>query len=184
MSASVPDLPPVNAGVVAGSARCGAAAISLVAVVATVVALTGLADDGRRALRFGFGGVRPSPSEAAQIAIHNARFAAGTLVCAALVPKVTSRVRTLIDVLLAALLVLNAGAVGVAIGAYWSRAIEATALHLPLEFAALSLAGGAYVQARTQPLRMRALALVAAICAAALVVAATLETYVQIGALR
>lgn len=184
MSASSPGIKPIRAEIVAGSARCGVAACALVGVIAIVVALTGMADDARRALRFGFGGVDRSLSGAAQIAIHNARFAAGTLICASLAPRVTLRASTLMDVLLAGLLVLNAGAVGVAVGAYGFRAFEATALHLAPEFAALSLAGGAYMQARRQPLRARTLALVAATCAAALALAATLETYVPIGAPR
>lgn len=184
MSASSLGIQPVMAEIGAGSARCGVAAVALVAVIAIVVALTGMADDARRALRFGFGGVDRSLSGAAQIAIHNARFAAGTLICAALAPRVTRRARILMDGVLAAVLVLNAGAVGVAIGAYGSRAIKATGLHLALEFAALSFAGGAYIQAREQPLRARTLALVAATCAAVLVVAAALETYVPIEAPR
>lgn len=184
MSASPPDIQPVRAEIVASSARCGVAACALMAVIAIVVVLTGMADEARRALRFGFGGVERSLSGAAQIAIHNARFAAGTLICAALVPRVTRHARILMDGVLAAVLVLNAGAVGVAIGAYGSRAIEATGLHLALEFAALSFAGGAYIQSRRQPLRAGTLALVAATCAAVLALAAALETYVPIGAPR
>lgn len=184
MSAASPGIAPVKAGIVAGSLRCAAAAIGVVAVTAVVVVLAGVADDARRALGFGFAGGDRSLAEAGRIAIHNARFAAGTLICAALAPTLTSRGRAPIDLLLAALLVLNAVTVGVAIGAYGSRVIEATALHLALELAALSLAGGAYMQARTQPLCARTLALIAAICAAALTLAATLETYVQLGALR
>ena len=86
--------------------------------------------------------------------------------------------------LLVALLVLNAGRVGLAIGAYGTRAIRATAAHLPLELAAMSLAGGAYMQACRQPLTARALAVVAAASALLLVAAATLETYASPGAPR
>ena len=83
------------------------------------------------------------------------------------------------------MLVLNAVAVGVAIGAYGSRVIEATALHLALELAALSLAGGAYTAgAHASPCargRSRSSLRPARLL---LALAATLETYVPIGAPR
>ena len=65
-----------------------------------------------------------------------------------------------------------------------SALAAAIALHLPLELAALSLAGGAYMQASKQPLGARALARVAALCALLLACAATLETYRPPGGLR
>ena len=82
------------------------------------------------------------------------------------------------------MLAVNAGLLGVALGAYGSRVAAAIALHLPLEFAALSLAGGAYMQASKQPLGTRALACIAALCALLLSAAATLETYRPPGRLR
>ena len=60
-----------------------------------------------------------------------------------------------------------------------SALAAAIALHLPLEFAALSLAGGAYMSTSKQPLGTRALACVAALCALLLACAATLETYAR-----
>ena len=86
--------------------------------------------------------------------------------------------------MLTSLLAINAGLVGVALGAYGHRLAAAIALHLPLEFAALSLAGGAYMQASKQPLGRRALARVAALCTLLLAAAATLETYRPLGGLR
>jgi hypothetical protein len=158
---------------------CFLAAVGIVAFAALVVAATGTSDDARRALRFGFGGVDRSPAEAARIALHNLKYAAGTLTCAALIPRVGPLIRTVVDALLAALLIFNAGAVGVAIGAYGTRVVSAIAPHLPLEFAGLGLAGGAYVQARRQVISAQALAAIAAVCAALVGVAATLETYVS-----
>ena len=158
---------------------CFLAAVSIVAFAAVVVAATGESDDARRALRFGFGGVDRSPAEAARIALHNLKYVAGTLTCAALIPRVGPIVRTLVDALLATLLICNAGAVGVATGAYGMRVMSAIAPHLPLEFAGLGLAGGAYMQARRQVISPRALAAIAGACAALLGVAATLETYVS-----
>lgn len=163
---------------------CLLAAVGIVALAALVVAATGASDDARCALRFGFGGVDRSPAEAARIALHNLKYAAGTLLCAALVPRVRPLVQTIVDALLAALLVFNAGAIGVAIGAYGMRVITAIAPHLPLEFAGLGLAGGAYVQACRHVVSAQALAAIAAVCAALLGVAATLETYVSAGGPR
>ena len=65
------------------------------------------------------------------------------------------------------MLTFNAAAVGIAIGAYGTRAVTATAAHLPVEFGALSLAGGAYMQACKQPLSARELAAAAAATAPA-----------------
>ena len=170
--------------IAAGAAVCAAAAVLVIAAAAAAVALSGLGDDARRALRFGFGGVERTPGEALRLAIHNARFAAGTLLCAIAAPRLARPARLLVDLMLTSLLAINAGLVGVALGAYGQRLAAAIALHLPLEFAALSLAGGAYMQASKQPLGTRALARVAALCALLLAAAATLETYLPLGGLR
>jgi hypothetical protein len=170
--------------IAAGAAVCAAAAVLVIAVAAGAVALSGQGDDARRALRFGFGGVERTPGEALRLAIHNARFAAGTLLCAIAAPRLARPARLLVDLTLTSLLTINAGLVGVALGAYGQRLAAAIVLHLPLEFAALSLAGGAYMQASKQPLETRTLALVAALCALLLSAAATLETYRPPGTLR
>jgi hypothetical protein len=80
--------------------------------------------------------------------------------------------------LLAIVLAANAGLVGVALGAYGARL---AAPHLPVELAALTLAGAAYMHASRQALGMVTIAVVAATCALLLVIAATLETYVAPG---
>ena len=85
---------------------------------------------------------------------------------------------------LGTLLAFNAGAVGIAFGAYGQRAIAATAPHLPLEFAGLSLAGGAYLHARRQPLSPPAIAAIAGACALLLAIAALIETYVSMRGAR
>ena len=72
---------------------------------------------------------------------------------------------------------------GIAIGAYGTRVTSAVAIHLPVEFGALSLTGGAYMQACQQPLRARELVAVAAMTGLLLIVAAALETYVSLGGL-
>jgi hypothetical protein len=170
---------PAAASVIADAAVCATAAMSIATTTALFVLATGLGDDARRALRFGFGGVDRSVAEASRIAIHNARFAGGTLLCAALAPRLPTWTRVLIDLLLATLLAFNAGAVGLAFGAYGWRALFATAPHLSLEFGGLSLAGGAYLHARRRPLPPRALAAVVGCCGLLLAAAAVLETYVS-----
>lgn len=171
----------VVAGIATGAALCLASAMTIVAIAALVVMFTGLADETRGTLRFGFGGLEHSPAEVARIALYNARVAGGTLLCAAVTPRVGMRVRRLVFVLLATVLTCSAAAVGIAIGAYGDRAISAIAVHLPVEFSALSLAGGAYMQACRQALDARDLVVAGAATGLLLVVAATLETYVSIG---
>jgi hypothetical protein len=170
--------------VAAAACACASAAASLVAATAVLVVVTGVGDDARRALGFGFGGVDRSIAEAMRIAIHNAKFAGGTLLCAAIAPLVPRRALLLTDTALATLLAFNAGTVGLAIGAYGQRAIAAVAPHLPVECAGLSLAGGAYVHARRQRLSRRAIAAVAGACGVLLAIASLLETYVSVGGTR
>jgi hypothetical protein len=170
--------------IVTGTAVCTAVAVLVIAVAAGAVALSGLGDEVRRALRFGFGGVERTPGEALGLAIHNARFAAGALLCAIAAPRLARPARLLVEVMLTSLFAMNASLVGVALGAYGQRVASAIAPHLPLELAALSLAGGAYMQASKQPLETRTLVFVAALCALLLSAAAALETYVSLGGLR
>ena len=184
MTEAAPRRVTVAAGIATGAALCLASATTVIAIAAGVVMLTGLADETRGALRFGFGGVEHSWAEVARIALSNARVAGGTLLCATVAPHVGMRVRRLVFVLLATVLTCSAAAVGVAVGAYGHRAVGAIALHLPVEFGALSLAGGAYMQACKQALNARELVAAGATTGLLLVVAATLETYVAIGGTR
>ena len=163
---------------------CATAATLLIACGAGAVALSGLADEARRALRFDFAGVEQTPAAALRIAVQNARLVAAALLCAAIVPQRPQPARLVADAGLALVFAANAGFVGLALGAYGARLSAATALHLPLELAALCLAGGAYMHARRQPLGRVELAAVAATCALLLVIAATLETYVRLGGVR
>lgn len=167
--------------VIVGACLCALAAGIVIATTGLLVVATGRAAETRHALGFGFGGVDRSLSEVAWIASHNARVACATLACAAAAPRLPGFARRAVDMLLAVVLSLSAGAVGTAYGSYGWRAITATAAHLPVEFAGLSLAGGAYLHARRQAIRTRELAIVASGCALLLVVAALLETYVSPG---
>jgi hypothetical protein len=151
---------------------------------ATVIAFSGLADDARRTLRFGFGGLERTPTEALGIAAHNARIAAGTLLCAMIAPRLPRCARALVALMLATVLAFNAATVGVAVGAYGGRVAAAIAFHLPVELAALALAGGAYLSTSRRPLAPVELLQVAALCALLLIIAAALETYPPLGGVR
>src|SRR3954463_1976372 len=100
-----------TADVLASGALCAAAAVLVVATSALVVAVSGLADDTRRALGFSFSGLDRSPAEVARVALHNSRLAAGTLVCAAARPRIQAPLRVALDLVLAAVLALNAAVV-------------------------------------------------------------------------
>jgi hypothetical protein len=163
---------------------CALAATLIIATTAIVVAVAGLGDSARGTLRFGFGGVEHSGAQVGRIALHNSQYAAGTLLCALVAPRIPALAVLLVDLALASVLAFNAGLVGVAYGAYGWRAIAATAPHLPVEFAGVSLAGGAYLHACRRPLSPRAITAIAATCAALLIVAAFLETYVSMGGAR
>lgn len=165
--------------VATGALVCAVAAACIAAAAAVVVIATGLSDDARQTLQFGFDGVDHTTAQAARIAIHNATYAAGTLICALLIPWLPTWARLVSAYLLATTLALNAGTIGIAFGAYRWRAIAATAPHLPVEFAGLSLAGGAYLHACKQPLSMRALIATAGGCGLLLGAAALIETYVS-----
>ena len=169
--------------VVGAAAACAATSVAIAVATAVTIKLGGVADDARRALRFGFDGL-PSANEGARVALNNARIAAAVLLCAALAPRLTRHARTVADIVLATVLLANAIAVGVAFGAYGSRLARAIAPHLPLELAAMSLAGGAYIHARTRPLQMDTLAALTAVCALLVIAAAMLETYVAAGGSR
>lgn len=163
--------------VAASSAVCAAIAVCIAAGSGAVIVSAGLAHEARDFMHFDFDGVGHSPVEVGVLAFHNGRLAAGTLTCALLAPRVAQFVRSWMTALLAALLALNAGVFGVAIGAYGTRTVGATALHGPLELGALSLAGGTYMRATRQPLRAGSVLVVAVVCAFLLIAAAGLETF-------
>jgi hypothetical protein len=161
--------------------NCAGAAIVIGATSALAVQLSGEAEQLRGTLGFGFGGVRHTPAQAGCILLHNARFVAGTLLCAAIRPSLRASTQQAVDLLLAALLMLNAAAIGVALGAYGRRAATTIAPHGVPEFAALSLAAGAYMSTRKQAIGGGSLVVIAALCALLLTGAAVLETYASAG---
>ncbi len=163
-------------------ATTAAAFSALAMTTAAAVLATGRSEDARSLLGFDFGGVNRSLGDAITIGAHNTALAGGVLACATALPRLPRRLA--VDVLLATILTLNAAAIGFAIGAYRANAIAALAPHAPLELAAFSLAGGAYMQARKQAITARSLTLIGATCAVLLAAGAFLETYVRLGGSR
>lgn len=161
-----------------GALRCAAAMTALTALVAAAVSIAGLPDDARELLGFGFGGLPGGASAGIEIAIHNAQLAAVALLAALLAPRAAA-LALLLDVLLGALLVLNAAFLGIAFGAYGSRLLAAVWPHLPFELAAFSLAGGGYLAARTRRLTGRALAAVSALVTLLLLAAGLVEATIS-----
>lgn len=157
-----------------------AALLGVTGVTAAAIRVAGLEEDARGFLRFTFTGTDAS---ALQLAMHNARIAAASLVAAVAMPQL-KRSRVVVDVVVGVVLVGNAVAVGVALGAYGSRAATALALHAPLELAALSLGGGALITAHRRRLPAAVLIRVATACIALLITGGVIEASVQIGGLR
>jgi hypothetical protein len=162
------------------SASVASALLATVAVVAGVVLLGGFESDARAFLRFDFRGTEETGFE---IAAQNARLVAAVLLGAAVLPRFREG-RLVFDVAAVWILVGNAALIGFAIGAYGARTVRALALHGPLELAAISLAGGVYVEARNGELGASVLFVVAMVCAGLLLAAGAIETSVQIGGLQ
>jgi len=167
--------------VVAAIACAGAAAL-LIASCAAAVQLTGSADEVRYTFRLSFAGVERTPGEAAAIALQNGRLAAAALLGTFAVRRLPGPARSLVDMVLGAVFVVNVAAIGLALGAYGERLLVATAPHTPIELAALSLSGGTYISARRRRLPPHALACVVGVTAVLLAGAAAAETYVSGGA--
>jgi hypothetical protein len=170
--------PAVREAIVHGTLLCAVAATGLAALVAAAVWSAGLSEDARRLLGFGFGGLPGGAGAGIEIALHNAQLAGAALLGAALAPRAAS-LALLLDVLLGALLVLNAGFLGVAFGGYGGRLLAAVWLHGPLELAAFSLAGGVYLAGRARRLSGRALAVAAALVGVLLLAAGLVEATVS-----
>jgi hypothetical protein len=169
-------------GVGAGAVTCAVTAALLILSGAAAVRLTGTGDEIRDSLRLSFAGVDRTPEEALSIAAHNGRIAAATVLCALTVGRLPRPARVVVDSVLLAVVAFNSLIVGLALGAYGERLVVSTAAHLPIEFAALSLAGGAYLSARRRLLSLRPLAYACGLSGALLVAAALAETYVSGGA--
>ena len=81
------------------------------------------------------------------------------------------------DLLVPVILAVNAVMVGVAAGAYGSRALP-WLIHLPLEWTALAVVAGLHRVARRRTVATRDCALITAVALALVVVGALVETYI------
>jgi hypothetical protein len=160
--------------IVRGSVACAGAAAAVAAVACVSVGWAGEADEARAWFALGFAAPSGTWSEAARIAADNLRLAAAPYL-AAWALRHSPRLRPLTDSVLAFILVANAALVGAAFGAYGPELASALVPHLPLELGAFSLAGGTYVAARTNPLRLGVALWVAGVVVSLLLVAACAE---------
>lgn len=162
--------------------RIGAAAsvlavatVTVAAVTTAVIAAVGFAPALRSWLGFSFAGVPSTPRAAIDIAVHNATIAAAPLCAAVAYPRLGTRVRVGISLALVVLLAINAVVIGVALGAYGERALDALLPHALIEIAAFSIAGGAYMQACQQRVSHRVLAAATCISFSMLACASAVE---------
>lgn len=157
-----------------------AVTVALIGVLALALRALGGGEEARAALGFRFTALPPAPRGALSIAATNLRLAAAGLVAAWAV-RARPCLGPLLDLVFALPCCLNAAVVAAALAGYGARLLQAVALHGPLELAAFSLAGGAYLSARAGELPMRVLVPVAAATTALVVSGAVVETYVRIG---
>jgi hypothetical protein len=165
------------------AARVAVCALALTGVAAMLVRAFGADVDARELLGFHFDPPARQPAEALRIGATNLRFVTAALVAAWAVTS-RPRLRVPFDITLALVLALNVGAVGLALGAYGTRALHAVAAHGPFELAAFSLAGGAYLAARAGELSSHELIQAAVVALALAALGAAVEAYVQLGDAR
>jgi hypothetical protein len=165
------------------AARVALVAIALIAGTALLVRALGADDRTHALLGLRFAGPGGNRADALQAAGTNLRLAAAALIAAWAV-RGRPRLRLALDATLAVVAALNLATMGLALGAYGSRLLASVALHGPLELAAFSLAGGAYLAARAGELGAGRLAIAAGVAVVLVAAGAVAETYVQIGAAR
>lgn len=154
-------------------------AVGITSLVAVAVVATGSRSAARDYFALPFPGPSRQGGDVVQIAAHNGRYALGVMLSCVAV-QAAPRMRPLLDVVLAGLLGLNAGLIGLAWGAYGTQLLRALALHGSVELAAFAVCGGAYLRARRGRLPARGLALAGGTCAVLIILAAGLETYVSL----
>lgn len=163
-----------------GSAcTCAAVATALALVASVAVVASGSRGRVRNGLDLRFAEPVRDASQAIDIAVQNGRLAAAGLLAAAVVSRIPAT-RPVLDLVLGAVLALNASLFGLALGAYGLRLLAAVALHLPFELCAFSLAGGSYLQARRAARPGASLPALAGVCVLLLAVAALAESYLTL----
>jgi len=116
-----------------------------------------------------------TPDEALSIFVHNMRVLAAPLILAAARWGTGRTTRAIGDAVVAATLLANPLLVGAALGRHGTELVPYLP-HLPLEWAALSVATGAWLAARRLRLAAHTLVAYAAIATTLAIVAAVLET--------
>jgi hypothetical protein len=176
-------------------ARIAGAAAVVTGAIALLAAIT-IAAQARRWLGFTFAGVPARIGEAGSILFNNGRFVVGIGAAAWVLqlrlrktspdePGAVNIALSLLSwgvdgvVLLAAL--VNAALVGLALGAYGWRTVEALLPHGPFEICAYCIAGNLYLNARRRLISRDEWITVGATSIGLLIVAAVLETFAWVG---
>ena len=154
-----------------------AASLWLLTVAPAIVVATvpGASDAVRSRLAFALTPHEGSIPELLGIAGTNARVVLAIALAAWARPRAVG-LGLPTDLLVSGIVGLNAVAVGVAVGAYGSRALP-WLVHLPLEWAALAVVAGLHRFARRRTVRTLGCALVTAVAAALVGLGALTETY-------
>jgi len=118
----------------------------------------------------------PTVGRALELALHNMRvFCFPFLLAAARLQQ--RRLRIVVDVLLVADVVVQAGLVGAALGAYQTRVAPYLLPHLVFEWLGMAAAIAVWLIARRRIVTRRELTILAAVFVVALLTAGFLETY-------
>ena len=153
-------------------AYTGGALFATTAAVATIIAVwPGLPGHARDALQLQPDA--PVATDADTVLLHNARPVVGILIAACVASRL-GRARVVLDVALTAIAAVNATLIGAALGAYGTRIVGRLA-HLPLEYAALTIAGATYLAHRHTPPRATTIVAAATSAFASLAAGALLE---------
>lgn len=169
----------MSAPLLRDSARVYIWLLALIAIATCGLLAATSAHEARELLPLRFGRVPATPRTALSIALTNARVALVPLALSLLAAQGPA-MRTAGDCVLAAMAAFNAAELGAAVAGYGPRALAALAPHTPVELAAYAVAGAAYLAGRRACPPAARLARLAALCGGLLVLAAVLETYVQV----
>lgn len=162
-------------GLTCGTVSCAGVAVAVAVAAWVVVTWTGSAGPAREWFAFGLGAPSGALPETLDVALTNIRLASAPYIAAWALPHVP-RLRPLVDLVLAFLLVGNAACVGAAFGAYGPELASILVPHLPMELAAFSLAGGTYTAARNTPPSFRVAGCAGVASVGLLLAAAAAET--------
>jgi uncharacterized membrane protein SpoIIM required for sporulation len=121
-------------------------------------------------------GVSHTIGGGAGIAANNLAIAGSMLLMAAIAPRVGRKARIVGDILAVSIVARSALLVGAVLGSRTTDLLPYLP-HLPLEWAGIGTAAGAWLYARRRPLTARQLATFTAVTVALLLGAAVLETY-------